>query len=105
MIWRHTTLLDRYEAVVGLLIERGADISATRTTPLHTAMLHGHLDSTQLHVEPGANLLAADAFRNTPLQIALRERYESIVRLLTERGAEHWRRWNEGAAPHRVTRA
>ena len=60
--------------MVGLLLQRGAEInSRTRsgTTPLHTAVLYGHVDVAEYLVEKGADINAKDKYGETPMTIAL----------------------------------
>ena len=78
--------------IAQLLVERGANVNAARTTDGCTALMwasqSGHLGIAQLLVERGANLNAAatdDGY--TALMSAIQEGHLSIAQLLVERGA------------------
>ncbi|KAH8800287.1 Pfs, NB-ARC and ankyrin domain protein [Xylogone sp. PMI_703] len=78
------------EALVRLLLEKGADIEArdnyTRQTPLLLAAIKGHEAVVRLLLEKGAGVEAQDHLQRTPLLLAANEGHEVVVRLLLEKG-------------------
>ena len=86
----HVAAWNDHESIVGLLVDRGADIDAAdvdRRRPLHVAAWNGHESVVGLLVDRGADVDAADAYRDTPLHMAAREGHDSVARLLLDRGA------------------
>ncbi|KAH9011726.1 ankyrin repeat-containing domain protein [Lactarius deliciosus] len=68
-------------AIVMLLIDRGADVTAldnNRSTPLHLASSFGSADTVRLLIEDGADVTAQDANHRTPLHLAS-SRVEGLV--------------------------
>ena len=56
--------------VIGMLIERGADVSAQNQngeTPLHLASREGHAEVVGMLIECGADLSAQGEYEDTPL--------------------------------------
>ncbi|KAM6529647.1 hypothetical protein FALCPG4_007776 [Fusarium falciforme] len=79
-----------HEAVVGLLLDRGAHTEAADAwgrTPLLWATENGHEAVVGLLLDRGAHTEAADAWGRTPLSRAAANEREAIVRLLLEGGA------------------
>ncbi|KAM3548408.1 hypothetical protein ARSEF4850_009431, partial [Beauveria asiatica] len=81
------------EAVVRLLLEKGAEIEAKAKysygrTALGWAARHGHAAVVQLLLEKGADYEAKDGFGQTALGWAAHQGHEAVVRLLLEKGAE-----------------
>lgn len=91
-----------HEAIVRLLLKKGADIEARDNyydkTPLHLAIGNGHEAMVRLLVEKGADIEGKDHNLNkTPLYSAAERGHEAIARLLVEKGADveargHWDR-------------
>ncbi|KAH6714364.1 hypothetical protein BKA61DRAFT_673660 [Leptodontidium sp. MPI-SDFR-AT-0119] len=80
-----------HEAVVRLLLEKGAELEAkdwNSLTPLSWAARNGHDAVVQLLLEKGAELKAKDKYSQTPLSWAAEFGHEAIIRLLLEKGAE-----------------
>eukprot|EP01080_Neovahlkampfia_damariscottae_P010211 gene10211-2631_t len=55
-------------------------------TPLHLAASEGQLEVVKYLIKKGADINAADRFRNTPIQDALRAGHNEVVSLLKSRG-------------------
>ncbi|KAM3077065.1 hypothetical protein ACMFMF_004980 [Clarireedia jacksonii] len=80
-----------HEAVVKLLLERGAKLEAKdrdSQTPLLWAAQRGHKAVVKLLLERGAKLEAKDRDSQTPLLWAAQRGHEAVVKLLLERGAK-----------------
>ncbi|KAH7268708.1 hypothetical protein B0J15DRAFT_510518 [Fusarium solani] len=80
----------RHEAVVQLLLDRGALIEAADKvgrTPLWRAAANEREAVVRLLLDRGAHIEAADKWGLTPLWYAVERRHEAIVRLLLDRGA------------------
>ena len=80
-------------AMVGMLLDRGADANARSTnsvanTPLHAAVAGGRVDSALTLIEAGAEVNAADGGGHTPLHIAAEGGYVPIVEALLRRKAD-----------------
>jgi len=78
--------------IVTLLLEKGANIEATKSdhgsTPLNTAASLGHTDVARLLLEKGANIEATRSDNgSTPLDSAAFCGHTDVVRLLLEKGA------------------
>lgn len=77
-----------FEAVVGPLLERGAEVSAKdgyQRTPLNWAACEGHVVVARLLVDMGADLSAKDVDGTTPEDIATnREHLEFAAMLKAE---------------------
>ncbi|KXH63431.1 hypothetical protein CSAL01_04545 [Colletotrichum salicis] len=79
-----------HEAVVRLLLDRGAHIEAADEegrTSLLWAAENGHEAVVELLLDRGANTEAADKKSRTPLLWAAKNGHEAVVRLLLDRGA------------------
>ena len=88
-----------YEAVVKLLLEKGAELEAKDEmdgqTPLSwaaanglsRAAVNGHEVVVKLLLEKGAELETKDDHRRTPLSWAAAKRHEAVMKLLVEKGA------------------
>ena len=79
-----------HEAVVRLLLEKGADVHAKDTnagdeTALHEAAHYGHEAVVRLLLEKGSDVDAKTSFGWTALSAASRRGYEAVVRLLLEK--------------------
>ena len=96
--------------VMGLLIERGADINRIAAhrlavTPLHAALFGRQVDAARLLIERGADVTLARGGTGlkragwTALHYAAGLGFSSIVRPLLERGADPSRRDAEGDTP------
>jgi hypothetical protein len=80
-----------HEAVVKLLLERGAELEtkdSNQQTPLLWAAMYGHEAVVKLLLERGAELETKDRYQRTPLSWAASHGHEAVVKLLLERGAE-----------------
>lgn len=74
-----------HEAVVQLLLQRKASVTATdklRKTPLHIAAQCGNLAAVQLLVQAGASVAAKDKDGKTPRDWAAARKREAVVQLL-----------------------
>jgi Ankyrin repeats (3 copies) len=80
-----------HEAVVRLLLEKGADVEAKadygRTT-LSWAAERGHEAVVRLLLEKGADVEAKTQYGETALRKAVERGHEAVVRLLLEKGAD-----------------
>ena len=82
-----------HEAVVKLLLEKGAELETKDLhygrTPLLYAARNGHEAVVKLLLEKGAELETKnDAYGGTPLSYAAENGHEAVVKLLLEKGAE-----------------
>lgn len=80
-----------HEAMVELLLERGADIEVkdqNGLTPLWWATVQGREAVVKLLLERGVDTEAKDQWGRTPLSWATKRGHEAIVKLLLERGAD-----------------
>ncbi|KAJ4175643.1 hypothetical protein NW767_015719 [Fusarium falciforme] len=80
-----------HEAVVGLLLDRGAHIEAANrwgSTSLSWAAEKGHEAVVRLLLDRGADIEAADKEGWTPLWWATEKGHEAVVRLLLDRAAD-----------------
>ncbi|KAJ5549031.1 hypothetical protein N7513_006265 [Penicillium frequentans] len=84
--------MNGHEAVVGLLIDKGADVHATnhgyRQTSLHCASQKGHEAVVRLLVEKGADIHAIAPEGLTPLHWASITGHKSMAGYLIEKGAD-----------------
>ena len=91
-----------HEAVVQLLLDRGAEIDAKTSngwTPLSWAAENGHKAVVQLLLGRGAEIDAKDSNGQTPLSWAARNGHEAVVQLLLDRGAEIDAKDSNGQTP------
>jgi ankyrin repeat protein len=83
---------NRHEAVVKLLLEKGAELETkdkdNSRTPLSWAAENGHEAVVKLLLEKGAELETKDTYGWTLLSWAARNGHEAVVKLLLEKGAE-----------------
>jgi hypothetical protein len=82
-----------HEAVVKLLLEKGADLETrddnSGQTPLSLAAESGHEVMVKLLLEKGADLETRDDNSGrTPLSLAAESGHEAVVKLLLEKGAD-----------------
>jgi ankyrin repeat protein len=78
-------------AAVGVLLEQGADVTATApdgATALHWASYWDDVETAQLLIRAGADLSAANDLGATPLWIAALNGSASMTRTLLEAGAD-----------------
>ena len=80
------------EAMVELLLERGADLESKDAeygqTPLSWAAENGHEAVVKLLLERGADVDSKNEWGRTPLSWAAENGHEAVVELLLERGAD-----------------
>jgi ankyrin repeat protein len=91
-----------HEAVVALLIEKGAELETrddTGRTPLWYAAGNGHEAVVVLLIEKGAELETRDDTGQTPLWYAAGNGHEAVTVLLLEKGAELETRDEAGQTP------
>ena len=81
-----------YEAVVKLLVERGAKLESKDTihsrTPLSSAAANNHEAVVRMLVKKGADLESKDNRGQTPLSWAAGNGHEAVVKYLLEQGAD-----------------
>ena len=81
----HVAAKNGHGAIVRLLLERGADVSAKNiltNTPLHAAAAEGHALIVQLLLQRGADISAKKSDGFTPLHLGSSEGHEAVVQLL-----------------------
>ena len=86
----HSATEGEHEAIVCLLLDRGADIEARdfrEQTPLHKAAECGHEAMVRLLLGRGSRIGTQDPYGGTPLHKAAESGYEATVRLLLDQGA------------------
>ncbi|KAH7113154.1 hypothetical protein B0J13DRAFT_515595 [Dactylonectria estremocensis] len=93
-----------HEAVVKLLLEKGADVQAKDRyyggTPLWWAAQNGHEAAVvKLLLENGADVEAKDRFGQTSLSWAAAKGRKAVVKLLLEKGADVQAKDKEGRTP------
>ncbi|PQE24784.1 ankyrin repeat and SAM domain containing 6 protein [Rutstroemia sp. NJR-2017a BVV2] len=96
-------LQEGHEAIVKLLLEKGAELETKSTsgqTPLSWAAGNGNEAIVKLLLEKGAELEAKDSFYSrTPLLWATGYGHEVVVKLLLEKGAEIETKSTSGRTP------
>jgi ankyrin repeat protein len=95
----HSAAFGGNEAVVRLLVDRGADVKVKDndgTTVLCLAALKGNKAMVQLLVDLGADVKAKDNNGRTVLHSVASQGNEAIVRLLVDRGADVNTKGNDG---------
>src|SRR6266850_378053 len=78
---------DYYLAVIGFLLEHGAEVDALDSdnlTPLHVAAHHGSVKAAQLLLEHGASLHLQNNEGRTPVQVAETRGDDEFTELLLE---------------------
>ncbi len=87
-----TALFYASEAVIPLLVAKGADVNAEGSngmTPLHSFAMKNRYKSMQILLKsPAISVSKQDAFGNTPLHIAALKGYTEIATLLLSRNAQ-----------------
>ncbi|KAJ1478515.1 ankyrin repeat-containing domain protein [Baffinella frigidus] len=104
----HAAIYHGHEGVVSLLLERGADASATDTdgkTRLHWACLQDRVLFSRLLLDHGADPSAKDNQGVSPLHWAACEGRGDVVRLLLDRGADVSAKTTEGSTPEQFASA
>ncbi|TET06419.1 ankyrin repeat domain-containing protein [Candidatus Dependentiae bacterium] len=87
----HDAAVKGNEAIVGLLLERGANVDAADIygyTPLHKAIRYKNEAIVRLLIGGGANINAGNKRDWTPLHCAVLYNQKAIVSLLLEKGAD-----------------
>jgi ankyrin repeat protein len=82
-----------HEAVVKLLVEKGADLESKDRfgrIPLSLAAMNGHEAVVKLLVEKGADLEYKDHNGQTSLSFATKYGHKAVVKLLLEKGAKEF---------------
>ncbi len=74
--------------LVKALVKRGADINKPNWSALHYAAAAGHLSIVEYLVENNAYIDAESANNTTPLMMAARHKHITVMRWLTENGAD-----------------
>ncbi len=74
--------------LVKALVKRGAQINKTLWTPLHYAAANGQLSVVEFLVENHAYIDAESPNNTTPLMMAARHKHITVMRWLTENGAD-----------------
>ena len=84
--------LNGHESVVGLLLDRGAQVddvtTKERLTALHFAAMKGHEAVARVLLDRGAKVDQIDCYGMTPLHDAAERGSEAVALLLLERGAD-----------------
>jgi hypothetical protein len=93
-----------HEAVVKLLLEKGADFEAKNSifsaTPLCLAAENGHEAVVKLLLKKGADFEAQNStFSETPLCLAAENGHEAVVKLLLDKGADFEPKDQDGPIP------
>ena len=72
-----------------VLLENGANVDglAELYTPLHFAVLQGHLDIVELLIKNGANVNFPDEDHQTPFHVAVVYKRADVVKMFFELGA------------------
>jgi len=87
----HMAAWNGREAVVKLLIGKGADIDArgfSGPTPLYEAAMHDHKNLVELLIGKGADVNARNERQVTPLHMAALNGKRDLAKLLIRRGAD-----------------
>jgi ankyrin repeat protein len=87
----HAAAAGRSRDIVAMLIEKGADVSATQHggwTPLHAAAQNGDVEMAKLLVLNGADVKARADNNQSALDLALGKGSQEMADLLREHGAE-----------------
>ena len=98
----HISVLLGHEAVVELLLEKGADVDSkddTGRTPLSWAAENGHEAVVKLLLEKGADVSSKDKYGQTPLSWAAENGLEMVMKLLLEKGADVDSKDKDGQTP------
>jgi uncharacterized protein len=74
--------------LVKALVKRGAQINKPQWTPLHYAAANGQLSVVEYLVENHAYIDAESPNNTTPLMMAARHKHITVMRWLTENGAD-----------------
>jgi hypothetical protein len=91
-----------HEAVVKLLLEKGADMESKSNngrTPLSWAAKNGREAVVRLLLEKGADVESESNNGQTPLSWATRYGHEAVVKMLLEKGADVESKSNKGQTP------
>ncbi|KAJ1476123.1 ankyrin repeat-containing domain protein [Baffinella frigidus] len=97
-----------HRAVALLLLEAGADVSATDSigaSPIHYAAQEGHEDVSFLLILRGAEVRAKTDGGSTAMHYAAQEGHAAVVQLLLDKGSDVQSRTHSGKAPERAATA
>lgn len=86
----HIAIQSRHLDILSLLIDAGANLSATdrlQRTPLHWTSLYDNFEAAVCLLDAGASAGLEDHFEETALDISLSYRYYDLVALMLEHGA------------------
>ncbi|RSL82168.1 hypothetical protein CEP51_005353 [Fusarium floridanum] len=79
----HNAAMKGFNDMIDLLFEdQDAEKYDDETTPLHLATENGHFDTIKLLVAKGVSVNPLDNYDQTPLDLAIKWRYEKIVHFL-----------------------
>jgi len=87
----HWAASDNRHEVVGVLLDKGADVNAKNkngATPLHLAASRNSKEAAELLIEKGADKGATDGSGNTPMHRAAKCGQKDVLQLLLEKGAD-----------------
>ena len=76
-----------------------ADFPVTRSTPLHCAVLGGHIETLELLIAGGSSLDSTDVFGRTALHVAVETDQNELVKLLLGSKADWTGRNAKGQTP------
>jgi ankyrin repeat protein len=87
----HMAVMYEREAVVRVLLEKGANIHAKTSsgeTALMLAAMFGEWNVAQLLIEKGANIHSRDSYGHTAIILAAKSGHDSVVSYLLDQGAQ-----------------
>ena len=85
----HYAVMKGEMPLVGLLIQRGADVNSrtkSGTTPLHTAVLYRRTEIAEYLIQKGADVNARSPSGATPLGLAIAADYHTLAMMLRSHG-------------------
>lgn len=98
-----------HSAMIGLLLEHGADVNKTEkdgvTTAIHKAATNGHAEAVRVLLNAGAKPGQPNAAGKTPMQIAIALRHHGVAKMISDPAsrAQPYKetdtgQWNGGAS-------